>query len=80
MSDEGNNLGAKQVSNTRPLTGTDPFVVTTDGETPSQSSGMSSQDFNDAIPTQIRKLSESIIKFGKDKFENPEEWYTKNTR
>ena len=73
MSDEGNNLGAKQVSNTRPLTATDPFVVTTDGETPSQSSGMSSQDFNDAIPTQIRKLSESIIKFGKDKFENPEE-------
>ena len=44
---------------------TDPFIVTADGETPQNPP--SSQDINDAIPEQIRKLSESIMKFGKDK-------------
>ena len=45
---------------------TEPFTLTADGETP-QNPNSPGQDINDAIPEQIRKLSESIMKFGKDK-------------
>ena len=47
---------------------TEPFTLTADGETP-QNPNSPGQDINDAIPEQIRKLSESIMKFGKDKKE-----------
>ena len=46
---------------------TDPFIVTADGQTSQSTTNDSGQDANDVIPEQIRKLSESIMKFGKDK-------------
>ena len=51
----------------------DPSAKIDDVETPQLSNAPSkntntpSEDINDAIPDQIRKLSESIMKFGKDK-------------
>ena len=53
-------------SRQRKSTGTEPFVVTADGET-SQATPDIDQNLIDAIPDQIRKLSDSILKFGKNK-------------
>lgn len=47
--------------------GTEPFVLTADGETTESPATSTSQDINEAIPEQIRKLSDSIMNFGKDK-------------
>ena len=44
----------------------DPFTVTADGQI-APNPNVSEQEVNDAIPEQIRKLSDSIMKFGKDK-------------
>ena len=49
----------------RKPTGTEGFTVTSGGEA-SQPPNLD-QDVIDAIPAQIRKLSDSILNFGKDK-------------
>ena len=59
-------LSDDQTPNTRTPAGTEPFVISADGET-SQTSADDSQDLNDAIPEQIRKLSQSIKNFGRGK-------------
>ena len=66
MLSEDEKTKAMTEGKTRTPVPTDPFIVTADGQT-SQNPNTSEQDINDAIPEQIRKLSESIMKFGKDK-------------
>ena len=55
-----------QSSEERKPVGTEPFVVSANGET-SKTTPDIDQNLIDAIPDQIRKLSDSILKFGKDK-------------
>ena len=62
LGDELKPTDPQQPSPQRQPTGTEPFVVSASGETPQPS-----QDVIDAIPEQIRKLSDSILKFGKNK-------------
>ena len=52
--------------------GNDPFVLTPDGKTSAEPTSTKNDDLSDAIPDQIRKLSESIVKFGKNKFKKDE--------
>ena len=52
--------------------GNDPFVLTPDGKTSAKPASTKNDDLSDAIPDQIRKLSESIVKFGKNKFKKDE--------
>ena len=55
----------EQSGGPRKATGTEPFVVNANGET-SQLPNID-QDLIDAIPDQIRKLSDSILRFGEEK-------------
>lgn len=52
--------------------GNDPFVLTPDGKTSATPTSTKNDDLSDAIPDQIRKLSESIVKFGENKFKKDE--------
>ena len=58
--------GSQTSGSERKPVGSEPFVVSANGDT-SQPHTDIDQNLIDAIPDQIRKLSDSILKFGKDK-------------
>ena len=70
LSDESNSQAAEQPLES--TAGNDPFVLTPDGKTSAKPTSTKNDDLSDAIPDQIRKLSESIVKFGKNKFKKDE--------
>ena len=70
LSDDSNSQAAEQPLES--TAGNDPFVLTPDGKTSAKPTSTKNDDLSDAIPDQIRKLSESIVKFGKNKFKKDE--------
>ena len=70
LSDDSNSQAAEQPLES--TAGNDPFVLTPDGKTSAKPASTKNDDLSDAIPDQIRKLSESIVKFGKNKFKKDE--------
>ena len=66
LGDDKKSSESQPLGQQRQTAGTEPFVITAKGETPQQPTDID-QNMIDAIPDQIRKLSDSILQFGKDK-------------
>ena len=66
LSDDQKPRSLQESERLRQAAGTDPFVVSSNDEA-SQATPDIDQTLIDAIPDQIRKLSDSILNFGKDK-------------